>query len=268
MMNYDSIWTTAKDSDVLNLPCFSQQGVDVPDHTVPMKVFEQGVGGDDYVVMGIVVMFFVLAVTFYKYGTALFNRLKDFFATKRMYVDGVGGDLGSEAWFMFLLTSVGAISVSIILVSHWISMNGVNAWEGMPYWMFGAGYAVYMALVYAKAWLYMLVNWTFFDKEKGKRWMGGYLLMTALVPLLFYPLALMEVFAHLSSEMVTISVILVVILYEILLFYKTLVNFRMRKYGYLLNILYFCSVELMPALVVGHLIRCFSDSVIVKNLLY
>jgi hypothetical protein len=256
-MHYDSIWRTAKDSALLNVPGFSQPRVDVPDHTVPMKVFEQGVGGDDYVVMGLVLMFFVLAVTFYKYRTAMFNRLKDFFATKRMYVDVASGDLGSESWYIFLLTSVGAISATIILMSHRVSEHGVNEWEGMPYWMFGAGYVIYMALVYAKAWLYVLVNWTFFDRENGKRWMAGYLLMTAVVPLLFYPIALMEVFAHASYEMVTTCGILVVILYEMLLFYKTLLNFKMKKYGYLLNILYFCSVELMPALVVGHLIRCF-----------
>lgn len=266
-MNYDSIWTTAKDSDVLNLPGFSQRGVDVPDHTVPMRVFEQGLGSDDYVVMGIVVMFFVMAVLFHRYRIQLFYRLKDFFATKRTFVDMAVGDLGSEAWYMFLLTSVGAISASILMVNWWISEDGVSDWAGMPYWLFGAGYVVYMVLVYVKAWIYMLVNWTFFDREQRKRWMTGYLLMTALVPLLFYPIALMDLFAHVSYEIVTIGVILVVVLYEILLFYKTLVNFKMKKYGYMLNFLYFCTVELMPALVVGHLIRCLSDSDIVKNLL-
>ena len=69
-------------------------------------------------------------------------------------------------------------------------------------------------------------------------------------------------------EIVTASVILVVLLYEILMFYKLFANFKKKKGGYLLFFLYFCSVEMLPALVVWDVAMLFSGNIIVKNLLY
>ena len=98
--------------------------------------------------------------------------------------------------------------------------------------------------------------------------MIGYLLMTALTAFLLYPLALLDIFAHVSRETVIGGAILVVFLYELLLFYKLTANFKVKKYGYMLIFLYFCSVELLPTLVFGHLAVWYSDNYLVKNILY
>ena len=130
------------------------------------------------------------------------------------------------------------------------------------------GLVVFLAFVYLKAGLYALVNWTFFDTDSNQRWMRGYLLMTALTAFLFYPLLLLDVFAHLRHEIVIGGAILVVIMYELLLFYKLNLNFRARKYGYMLIFLYFCTVELIPTLVLGHLAVWFCDNYLDNNILY
>ena len=137
-----------------------------------------------------------------------------------------------------------------------------------PYWLYAAGWLVLQLFVYAKSCLYSIVNFTFFDREPSRKWISGYLLMTSLTAFLFYPIALMDVFSHLSHEIVIWSAILVVVLYELLLFYKLIANFKVKKYGYMLIFLYFCSVELLPTLVFGHLAVWFSDNYIVKNILY
>lgn len=265
--DYDSI-LTATDSNVLNRSEFYKQGITQPDHTMPMRARMAKVGGDDFVAGAMVVMFFVLAYILYRSRANLVSWLKDFFATGRRYAGEQSGEKHSEALYTFLLISVSVLSGSFIFVNDWVERWGITMWVNMPYWLFGVGYVVGMVLIYAKAWLYMLINWTFFDAESNKQWLKGYLLITALTAFLFYPIALMDVFCDVAHKLVSISAILVVITYELLLFYKLLTNFKVKKYGYLLNILYFCSVELMPTLVAGYVAGCLSGNVIVKTLFY
>ena len=94
------------------------------------------------------------------------------------------------------------------------------------------------------------------------------MLLTTLTAFLFYPLALLDVFAHIRHEIVIGGAILVGVLYEFMLFYKLIANFRVKKYGYMLIFLYFCTVELLPTLVFGHLTVWLSDNYLVKNILY
>ena len=53
-----------------------------------------------------------------------------------------------------------------------------------------------------------------------------------------------------------------------MLFYKLIINFRMKKYSYVLIILYFCSVEMVPALAIWRLASYFSGFIIENKLLY
>ena len=63
---------------------------------------------------------------------------------------------------------------------------------------------------------------------------------------------LLSVFIPLQYTFMIICLVIVLILYELMLFFKLNINFRTKKYGYMLIFLYFCSVELMPVLVLGH----------------
>ena len=267
MNNKESIWGVS-DSNVIRQTEMYKQGVLLPDRTV--AVGEQGfaVRNDDYIVAGMAVMFFILAMILYRSRNVLLYRLKDFFTTKRTYTDDDAEGNSDEAIHVFLLISISALSLSCILLGGPISLSSFLPVTGVPYWLFGAGFVVSMAFIYLKAWLYALVNWTFFDNDSSQRWLKGYLLITALTAFLFYPLALLGVFAHISREIVIESAILVVILYELMLFYKLTANFRVKKYGYMLIFLYFCTVELLPTLVFGHLAVWFSDNYLVNNILY
>ena len=214
-------------------------------------------------------MFFVLAWVLFRSRAGLLFHLKAFFTNKRLYVKGdEKEDNTREALHAFMLMTVSALSLSLIYFDDLFDQSHVGLAMGVPYWLFGAGFVVCFCFIYAKAWIYMLVNWVFFDRESSRSWMSGYFLMTSLTAFLFYPIALMDVFLDLDEEIVIWTTILVAFLYELLLFYKLCINFRGIKCAYLLNFLYFCSVELLPALVVGHLAMWFSESFIVKNILY
>lgn len=267
-MRSDSVWTVG-DSNAINGTEFYRIGTSVPGRTVAMKELGYRTSGDDYIVGGMVLMFFVLAWVIFRSRAGLLFQLKAFFTNKRLYVKGdEREDNTREALHVFLLMMVSSLSLSIIYFDDLFDQSHVGVALDVPYWLYGAGYVACICCIYVKAWIYVLANWVFFDHESSRSWMSGYFLMTSLTAYLFYPLALMDVFLDLDEEFVIWSAILVVFLYEILLFYKLCINFRDIKYAYLLNFLYFCSVELLPALVVGHLAMWFSESFIVKNILY
>ena len=263
----DSIWL-ASDSNVIRQSELYKQGILLPDRTVPVGERSFAVRNDDYLVTGMAVMFFILAAILYRSRNVLWHRLKNFFTTKRTYTDDDTEGNSDEAIHVFLLISISAISLSCMFLDDRIALSSFLPVTGIPYWLFGAGFVVCLSFIYLKAWLYSLVNWTFFDKDSNQRWMVGYLLMTALTAFLFYPLALLDVFAHIRHEIVIGGAILVGVLYEFMLFYKLIANFRVKKYGYMLIFLYFCTVELLPTLVFGHLTVWLSDNYLVKNILY
>lgn len=262
----DSIWV-GLDSNVIRQTELYKQGVLLPDRTMVVGERDFAVRNDDYIVAGMAVMFFILAAILYRSRNVLWHRLKDFFTTKRTYTDDDVEGNSDEAIHVFLLISISAISLSCMFLDDRIALSSFISVTGVPYWLFGAGFVVCMAFIYLKAWLYLLVNWVFFDRDSSQRWIVGYLLLTALTAFLFYPLVLLDVFAHFGHEIVIRGAILVVVLYELLLFYKLITNFRVKKYGYMLIFLYFCSVELLPTLVFGHLAVWLSDS-LVNNILY
>lgn len=263
----DSIWMTS-DSNALHQSELVKQGILLPDHQVPMKECSYTMRGDDYVVIGIAVLFFIIALVLYRSRTALLFQTKNFFTTQRMFVEENVENSLTKVLDEFLLTCISALSLSCFFLHHQLERSCLISTTGVPYWLFAAGLVVFLAFIYLKAGLYALVNWTFFDTDSNQRWMRGYLLMTALTAFLFYPLLLLDVFAYLRHEFVIGGAILVVIMYELLLFYKLKLNFRARKYGYMLIFLYFCTVELIPTLVLGHLAVWFCDNYLDNNILY
>lgn len=258
----------ASDSSALQQTELVKQGILLPDRNVPMEERTYMMGGDDYVVAGMAVMFFLLALILYRSRAVLLFRLKNFFTSQRTFEEEKVENASAEAVTGFLLICISALCLSCLFLVGRMEQSSFITTIGAPYWLFAAGLVACLVFVGLKAWLYSIVNWTFFDSESSHTWMKGYLLLTGLTAFLFYPLTLLDVFAHLREEIVTGGAILVVVLYELLLFYKLNVNFRARKYGYVLIFLYFCTVELLPTLVFGHLALWFSDNYIVNNILY
>lgn len=261
--DYDSI-LMATDPNVINVTEFYQVGIAVPSRTVPMREWGEGIAENDYAVVAMAAVFMVVAAILFVSRSVLIFRFKDFFASKRLFVDTNATSTIRWKVCVFLLTLVGAASLSLM---YWRGQAElVDA--TVPYWLMAACFLVLLCFVYVKSWVYALVNWVFFDSEANRRWMSGYFLLTATSAFPFYFLAMLDVCDVWNRELVTAGVIMVVILYELLLFYKLFINFRVRIDGYLLNILYFCTVELLPTLVLSHVTVWVSENVIVQNLIH
>ena len=266
-IDYDSI-LTAQDTNVINTSSYYKIGKGLPDHGIPMVEQSYTASKDDILIAGGLMLFLIMALVVY-YGRAnILHRLKDFFSTKRTYSEENVNENSSSTYSIFFLMSIIALSLSLVLFDYIAIKEGFSTVLGIPYWIFAAGYAVIMSFIYIKAWLYTLVNWTFFDQESSKKWITGYMLLTSLMAFIIFPLSIIVVLVESSRGIVTFCFAIVYIIYELLLFLKLNVNFETKKYGHLLIFLYFCSVELIPALIMSRITLWVINSFIVKNLLY
>ena len=265
---YDGDTVTFADSNVITETEFYQAGATLPSGTVAMREQEYMPCNDNFVVGGVAVMFLVLVLFMFFQRSLYPYRLKEFFSNKRLYIEeGVTENSGGVI-SAFLLTSISVLCLTLIFFDDMASLHGFDTALGVPYWIFAVGYVVCMLIVYAKALLYGIVNWVFFSHEESKRWMNGYFLVTSLTAVPLYLATLLYLFYPDSRNVVTVCVIFTIILYELLLLYKLFVNFKTKEYGYLPLFLYFCSVELMPAIVIWRTFDLINNFFIVKNLIY
>lgn len=263
--DYDSI-LTAQDTNFINTSQYYKVGRKLPDHGIPVVERPYTVAKDDFVMGGILLMIIIIGTLLYRSKTIIVYRIKDFFSSKRTYSGQNVNENNHEANSTFLMTTISALSISVVLFDHIAWKLGYEQALGIPYWLLAAEYVLIMVFVYFKAWIYALVNWTFFDKESSNKWMAGYLLLTALTSFILLPLSLVTLLVPNSHEIVKWCYVLTLFAYEVLLFFKMFVNFRGKKYGYLLIFLYFCSVELMSAVVMSRIIQWTIDYIIVKLL--
>ena len=223
---------------------------------------------DNCLVVGMVLMLGILAMMLYWNRKAMLSRLANFFVSRRTYAPEDKEEGWETAVKVFLLTCVSMLSIITLCLHGMVEEQELQEPAEMIYKLYGMAFLALMVFLYAKVGVYQLVNWTFFDSESSSVWMKGYLFITAMTAFLFYPVAMLDVFSGLSHELFTACAILVVILYESLLFYKLTINFRAKKYGYVFIILYFCSVELLPTLVFGHLAIWFNSKLLETNFIY
>lgn len=262
-VNYDSI-LIAQDTNVINTSTFYKTGKELPDHGIPMAELSYTVSHDDYILCSMLLLTLTIAILLYRGRTTICFRLKEFFTTKRSYSQENVNSNNREVYSTFFLTSISAISLTLILFNLAAKEIGFDSIVGIPYWFFAAGYAAIVGFIYLKAWLYALINWTFFHREANNRWTSGYLLLTSVLAFILSPLSIVCTLIENSHKIVIQILLVVLFLYELLLFCKLLVNFGGKIYGYLLLFLYFCTLEVMPVLILYRIVTWILNNFIVK----
>lgn len=187
-------------------------------------------------------------------------RLRDFFAREELFTFSKPQAVSNNYFAMGSLLLLSCCSLGLIvsgLSAYGSSVGtltgGQASGDGFRLGLLVAWYAfLYVGL---KGLIYAVVNWVFFKSGQNVRWVSSYFFLSGVFSFLLYPFALIVLFAGFSVKLLTLILLFLFILYEIMLFYKLLVNFKVKKYGYLLIFLYFCAVELLPALFVWQKVR-------------
>ncbi len=206
---------------------------------------------DDIVMIGAVLLFMLFTFVLYRSSAILLYKFNTFFSSRQIYAANEIRTSDQEQVDMSLLVFIGCLSASTIFYSAAMGESRPGPQYGLLLHIF-LGLA---ALIVAKWILYSLVNWTFFPSDQGRGWTSSVLFSLSVVSVFAFPLSLVQVFCDLPLIDIPFCLVIVVILQKILLLFKLYVNFRPRTYGGVLFFLYFCSVELIPTLVVWHILK-------------
>lgn len=230
--------------------------------------------GDNDVVIGLfVLMFCVLAYVIGSSRHLLAHRLSDFFSSRRTYASSDTEVNRSEAGNTVMMTIVACLSLAMVFCNRIIlggaegmfdSHTAIGTFHSLGVYdefgtfdvmaLLAVAFGTVLVFLLLKCMVYMVVNWVFFRRAENTKWMSSFFLLCSLSAFLVYPVSLLDVYSEFESSVVTFCLFAVLFLYELCLFYRLFVNFGAKKEEVLLIFLYFCSVEIMPLLVLGRFV--------------
>lgn len=235
---------------------FYHVGKTLPDRGEAGTMRSTPLSGDNIAVGLLVLMFCIIAVVTGHYRHFLLYRIKGFFTQKRTYTEESADINRNEVTNTIMLTGIAATSLALIglntdrLAGQSIEVGGLELTLHTAIAAISLGTLLFVG---AKSLVYHIVNSVFFHHESNGKWLSSYYLLTSLMAYVLYPLALVFTFNKTSDRVIAFCLLFALILYKILLFYKLCTNFETKKSGFLLFFLYFCSVEIMPTLILAHI---------------
>lgn len=202
-----------------------------------------------------VLMGLVLVVALWRGRRYLAYRLRGLFTTERRFART--GDFTAARTIPLLvgLLLVGSVAAALLFVEQFPFVGG--AMERWRLCLLCVGLvAVGMC---AKLAVYGLVGWTFLEKSMRRRWLGAYLLLTACMAVPMYVVCVANLRGLIGGAETSVCLLFLLILYEIMLFYRLQSNFP-RQFGtQVLAFLYLCTLEIGPLLAAGRFLSTFSE---------
>ena len=117
---------------------------------------------------------------------------------------------------------------------------------------------IFAAYFLVKQMLYWLTGWVFFNHQKIGQWTDANMFLISVEGVLLLPSVFLTAYFDFSLKSVLIYVLIVIVLVKILTLYRSSVIFFHLKASYLQNILYFCALEVVPALILCGLLLMIS----------
>ena len=154
------------------------------------------------------------------------------------------------------LIAVALLSLTAAMVTFTYTQHdaGFFPFPETPYILFAAFLALWLAYFLLKRLMESFVNWMFFRKEKIFTWQRAYTFLYVMEAMLFLVISLVIVYLPISQEKALFLTLGVVAFVKILLLFKTYRIFFPKMYGTLHLIVYFCTLELMPLLVMQQIL--------------
>ena len=164
------------------------------------------------------------------------------------------------------LIAICLLSLTAAMVTFSYTQHEVDyyAFPETPYILFGAFFLLWMVYFLVKKMMADFVNWVFFRSEKIFTWRRAYTFLYVAEAMLFLPVALAVVYLPIPHEIVLFLVIGLIILVKILLLFKSYQIFFPKLYGSLHLIVYFCTLELMPLLVIQQVLTYAESLSVIK----
>lgn len=107
-----------------------------------------------------------------------------------------------------------------------------------------------VAYISLKFLLYRFFGWIFYEKSIYRQWISSYKTILFYNSFILFFIGLLSIYFNLSFATLQLLLLILVIIDKILAFYKWIKLFFNSKVGYVLFILQFCALEIVPCFLV------------------
>lgn len=128
--------------------------------------------------------------------------------------------------------------------------------------LLGGYIAIAILYLLFKRYSYKLVNWAWFDKAKNNLWIDSYFFTESIFGMLLLPATLLIVYGDLPLYISVIIPVFLFLLMNLFFIYKCFSIFFSQLHGSCYLFLYFCTLEVLPLLVVWKGIEMVNDVLI------
>lgn len=203
--------------------------------------------GDD-MITGLLLGCIVLAlVAFARSRRFIVRQAKNFFRIESRGTTEITETTG-EFRFQFFLVLQTCLLFSLIAYFYTHESISDAFVFTSQYQLIALFFGIFAAYYIVKAMLSAFVNWVFFDKRGNEQWLKAQLFLTSMLGEALFPMVMLQSYFGLTVQNAAYYIVFVIGLVKILSFYKTyLIFFRCRAFNSQI-ILYFCTLEIMPLL--------------------
>ena len=218
---------------------------------------------DDYVTGILLLCFFLVVLFIARSSHILLEKIKGLF-----YRGNDGAPVlntNSELRGQVLFVAQTSFTLAILFFDY-TQQRLTHVFNSVsPYILLGVNSSICLAYYAAKIIVYQFVNWVFFRNVQRKLWLESYVLSILMVGLLIFPLALLLVYYDLSFRVMEIAFFVILGLSKLLLFIKCRQIFFNLNYSIFHLILYFCTLELIPIMLLWRVL-VYCNEILVVNI--
>jgi len=207
---------------------------------------------DNFVTLLLLLSFFLMAWVVARSRHYLTEQFKDFFCERErnnLFSERTQRELSGQLFLIFQACfAIGLLFFDFTQVHQPAVFAGVS-----PYQILGVGVLSSILYYLVKVGLYASVNSVFFERQQVRRWTDVYMLCILSLGVALLPIALLVVYFSLSYNVMAILFLLALLVNKIVLLYKCFQIFFKGAAGLMHVFLYFCTLEIVPLLVLVRL---------------
>ena len=219
---------------------------------------------DEWVVLFVLVCIMLWALIQKRIRKQLSSEAKEFFFPSKNIIRKEKRDRSLEQLIPLLLAFILSIMGGLGVFMYTQKELHLFLGQISPYVLIGIYIGIWMLYFVFKNLLAAFVNWIFFDKTKRELWRKSYFFLFSGESLLFFFVIISTIFFNLPPSIPLWIILIVGLVIKILHYYKTFLIFFPKIYGTLHLIVYFCTLEIMPLVVVFKVLIRVTDELIVK----
>jgi len=200
---------------------------------------------DNLITSLLLVCFVASLIAFSVSGNFFWSQIKKFFyqskAAERSVTE-TSPEVKSQLYFLTQTCLLLAL-LFFLYIRQFVTDSFILSDEYLLVAIFFGIIVGYFLLKYA---IYCFVNLVFFDGKRNRQYLLTLLFVHAVEGILLFPAVMLYAFFDLQPQTIIYYFVSVVVLVKMLTFYKGFVIFFKQNGFYLQNILYFCTLEIVP----------------------